>query len=95
MAPFGPANMQPIFVTEDVVLAAPCRVLKDTHLKLQVRQTDNTHVMDAIGFGLAEFAKRLDRGDKFRLAYQIEINNYMGNKTLQLMIKDIKFYDEN
>ncbi|MFZ9044262.1 MAG: single-stranded-DNA-specific exonuclease RecJ [Cyclobacteriaceae bacterium] len=92
MAPFGPHNMQPIFVTEDVILAAPARVLKDTHLKLQVRQADNPKVLDAIGFGMANHAMALDKGAPFRLAYQIVENNYMGNKSLQLMIKDIKYY---
>jgi single-stranded-DNA-specific exonuclease len=93
MAPFGPQNMQPVFVTEDVVLAAPCRVLKEAHLKLQVRQLDYPHVFDAIGFGLSAFAERLDGGEKFRLAYQIEVNDYRGNKSLQLIVKDIKFYE--
>jgi single-stranded-DNA-specific exonuclease len=93
MAPFGPENMQPVFVTEDIILAAPARVLKDAHLKLQVRQTDYQKVLDAIGFGMAEFADRLNQGESFRMAYQIVENNYMGNKNLQLMIKDIKFYD--
>ena len=92
MAPFGPQNMQPVFVTEDIILAAPARVLKESHLKLQVRQTDHPKVLDAIGFGLAGFAAALNTGEPFRMAYQIVENNYMGNVSLQLMIKDIKFY---
>lgn len=92
MAPFGPQNMQPVFVTEDVILAAPAKVLKEAHLKLQLRQTDNAKVIDAIGFGMASHALRLDRGEAFRLAYQIVENNYMGNRSIQLMIKDIKYY---
>jgi len=93
MAPFGPHNMQPIFVTENLRLRYPPTVLKETHLKIVICQNDPTITFDAIGFGLGDLAERLSNAKSFKMAYQIEENNYQGNKSLQLIIKDIKFYD--
>lgn len=88
MGPFGPQNMQPVFVTHNVILKNKARILKDLHLKLFIEQKNEHVTVDAIGFNLAEFANQLD--DPFSIVYTIEENNYMGNKTLQLMLKDIK-----
>ena len=88
MGPFGPQNMQPLFVTHNVIIKNKARILKNLHLKLLVEQKNERVTLDAIGFNLAEFANNLD--DPFSIAYTIEENNYRGNKTLQLMLKDIK-----
>jgi single-stranded-DNA-specific exonuclease len=93
MAPFGPQNMQPTFVSEKVTLTDTARILKGQHLKLKVKQPQCSTVLDCIGFGMASFADRLNTAEPFRLAYQIEENEFRGNKSLQLMIKDIQFYD--
>lgn len=88
MGPFGPQNMQPVFVTHNVILKNKARILKDLHLKLLIEQKNEKVTLDAIGFNLAEFADQLD--NPFSIAYTIEENNYMGNKSLQLVLKDIK-----
>lgn len=88
MGPFGPQNMQPVFATHNVSLKNKPKILKDHHLKLFVCQGESDMSFDAIGFNLSRFADQLDR--PFSIAYTIEENNYMGNKTLQLMLKDIK-----
>lgn len=88
MGPFGPQNMQPVFATHNVSLKNKPRILKDHHLKLFVCQGESDMSFDAIGFNLSQFADQLDR--PFSIAYTIEENNYMGNKTVQLMLKDIK-----
>lgn len=88
MGPFGPHNMQPVFITHNVCLKKEPRILKDHHLKLFVSQEGKDISFDAIGFNLSRFADQL--GKPFSMAYTIEENNYMGNKTIQLMLKDIK-----
>ncbi len=62
------------------------------HLKLCVFQEDS-HVFEAIGFGMAPFYTKIEPGKPFRLCYQIMENNFRDTKSLQLLIKDIKFYD--
>lgn len=88
MGPFGPGNMQPVFRANNVVVRNKVRVLKDAHLKLFIGQPGSSASFDVIGFGLSEFATSLD--DPFDIAFTIEENNYMGNRALQLNLKDIK-----
>jgi single-stranded-DNA-specific exonuclease len=94
MEPFGPQNMQPVFVSEMVYARENVRVLKDKHLKMTVFQQDSPY-FEAIGFGMADFYAQVSSGEPFRLCYQICENNYRDTRSLQLMIKDIKVYDEN
>ncbi|GAB3499549.1 single-stranded-DNA-specific exonuclease RecJ [Spirosoma knui] len=90
MGPFGPHNMQPVFMTEDVYLANEPIIMKEKHLKISVRQQRTGHSLTAVGFGMAHFAHRLRAGQPFSICYQIEQNFFNGNMSLQLMLKDIK-----
>jgi len=91
MAPFGPGNMQPVFVSHQLHVSGRPRILKNQHLKFYVKQYDEENAMEAIGFGLAEYYDLIASGMRFSMAYYIEENNYMGNKTLQLRVKDVRF----
>ncbi len=89
MQPFGPGNMTPVFVSENVRLRGYPRILKEKHLKLEVCQ-DDSPVFSAIGFGMAEFYEPLMQGKAFHICYNIEINEFQGKRSLQLHLKDIK-----
>ncbi len=89
MSPYGPLNMDPVFVTEEVYLSGRPRILKETHLKLSVCQK-NSQTFEAIGFGMAHYYQILAINKPFKMCYHIYENNYNGNISLQLMIKDIK-----
>ncbi len=92
MEPFGPGNMQPVFVTHGLKIAGFARVLKEQHLKFHVQQGDDDSVKyDAIAFGMGKYSDLVGSGMKFSMAYYIEENNFMGNTSLQLRVKDIKF----
>lgn len=91
MAPFGPGNMQPIFVTHQLHVSGRPRILKNQHLKFYVYQNNEDEAMEAIGFGQAKYYDLIASGMRFSMAYYIEENNYLGNKTLQLRVKDIRF----
>ncbi len=93
MAPFGPMNPKPTFGSESVYLKYPAKVLKDEHLKLTIFQKGSGKSFSAIGFGLGEHSEKMNPEDPFKIAFQIEENDYQGYKSLQLVIKDIKFYD--
>ncbi len=90
MGPFGPQNMQPVFVSENLN-AVNVKVLKDQHLKFQVKQEGTDASYDVIGFGLADYHDLVHCGMKFHMAYTIEENDFRGHKSLQLMVKDLKF----
>jgi single-stranded-DNA-specific exonuclease len=91
MAPFGPGNMQPAFVTHQLHVVGRPRILKNQHLKFSVKQYEEDTAMEAIGFGQADYYDLIASGMRFSMAYYIEENNYLGNKTLQLRVRDIRF----
>jgi single-stranded-DNA-specific exonuclease len=90
MAPFGPQNMQPIFVTRNVYIKNKPRILKDAHLKLMLYQEGYSGGFEAIGFGFGDMADKIVPNMPFEIAYHLEQNEFQGNKTLQLNLKDIK-----
>jgi single-stranded-DNA-specific exonuclease len=90
MGPFGPQNMLPVFLSENVH-AERAKVLKGDHLKFMVKQEGTEASIDAIGFGLGQYYDMINSGMKFNLVYTIEENEYRGHKSLQLFVKDIKF----
>ena len=92
MAPFGPENMQPIFVTENLSLKYAPRVMKEKHLKLELFEEETGAILSAVGFGMVEeHFEKLNSSKYFSIAYQIDENTFNNNTTLQLMLKDIKF----
>jgi len=90
MEPFGPGNMAPVFMSECVYDTGSCRVVGDTHLKLRLEQEDS-HPIDAIAFGMADYYPKICKGIPFDVCYCIEENVYRGITTLQLRVKDIRF----
>jgi len=91
MAPFGPFNLQPVFMSEYLYVSSRPRILKKEHLKFYVHQDGNDKVCETIGFGLAQYFELINSGMRFKMAYTIEENNYLGQQTIQLSAKDIKF----
>lgn len=89
LAPFGPANPQPVFVARDLAVIAEPRVLKGKHLKFRVEQ--DGRALDVVGWHMAQ--RRL--GDlastrKISLAFALVSNAYQGIRSLQLVAKDIQ-----
>ena len=94
MAPFGPGNLEPLLASKNVKLKYPPRVLKEEHLKVVVTDQDEKTSFEAIGFGLGHWAEQLESVPHFEIAYHLNENNYMGNKTLQLYLQDIRIPNE-
>lgn len=92
MQPFGPGNMQPTFISQNVIDTGRARILKEKHLKLTLTQPDSRVTIDAIGFGMGHFYDKIIGGVPFHICYQIDRNEFQGRATLQLMLKDIKFH---
>lgn len=91
MAPFGPKNMRPVFVSENVKVHS-LRILKDAHLKIAVKEANSEQIFDVIGFGMAELAKAIKEVKNVDICYTIEENIYQNNTYLQLRLKDIKVH---
>lgn len=89
MAPFGNGNMKAAFAT-DPVIASSYSILKGQHLKLYLYQPGMQHRLEAIGFGLAHYEPVIRDQKPFRIVYTLGENNYQGEPSLQLTIKDIQ-----
>ncbi|WP_338769436.1 single-stranded-DNA-specific exonuclease RecJ [Bernardetia sp. ABR2-2B] len=86
MSPFGPQNMRPVFVARNVQLFSP-KIIKETHLKVQVRQ--GTSLFSAISFGKAHFFNQINTKNRYDIAFLITENKFRDKSYLQLEIRDI------
>ena len=91
-APFGPHNMNPVFLSRNVWDTGHAKqVGNGGHLSMNITQADGTKPMRAIGFGLGDAYENVSNGRSFDMLYTIEENHFNGNVTLQLNVKDLKF----
>ena len=91
-APFGPGNMSPVFMTKNLRDTGYARCVggDDKHLKARFFQKGNDRSFDAIGFGLGNKCELLSERKKVKAAYCIEENDFQGNISLQLRLKDLE-----
>ena len=86
--PFGPSNLRPVFVSEDVSVVGIASVVGNGHLKMKVKQ-EGSGVFNTIGFNMHEFMPQVRSVEKFDIAYVLEENFWNGRQTLQIRLKDI------
>lgn len=86
-SPFGPDNMKPVFVAKHVKETGWSKLLKDRHIKFSLKQNGVT--LSGIGFDMAH-KKELLKENELDVVFQIEQNEWQGNTSLQLMVKDIR-----
>jgi single-stranded-DNA-specific exonuclease len=94
--PFGPENMSPLFVSRNVFDSGAGRMVGSSgeHLKLDLcQESTGTRTFPAIAFGQANHFEYIKVGKPFDVCYSVEINEFRGNRTLQLNIRDIKATD--
>jgi single-stranded-DNA-specific exonuclease len=89
--PFGPQNMTPVFLTKNIKDTGYAKPLgqNDEHLKLFVKQ-NNSEGFGAIGFGLGGKLDSIKNQNPFDAVYCIDENEFNGNVTVQLRMKDLK-----
>ncbi|WP_424492690.1 single-stranded-DNA-specific exonuclease RecJ [Salinimicrobium sp. GXAS 041] len=91
-APFGPGNMTPVFMTSNLKDAgyAKCVGGDSLHLKARFVEESSGISFDAIGFNLGGKCELLSNGSKVDAAYCIDENEWNGNISIQLRLKDIR-----
>jgi single-stranded-DNA-specific exonuclease len=91
LEPFGQANPQPVLMSSNVqVVDARPRGTDGQHLRLLLRRDGNGPTFEAIAFRLGEFADALRRHPQIDVAYTLEINEWNGERKLQLNVKDFR-----
>ena len=69
------------------------KVLKDKHLKLSLRYPDVQYPIEAIQFNFDSSAWDY-RAEKVHILFELDINEWNGKQSLQLMIKDLTLVKE-
>ncbi len=89
--PFGPGNMTPVFLTKGLRDTGFGRAIgaDSDHLKLFVKQ-GNSEGFGAVGFGLAKKKDISCNGNAFDAAYSIDENEWNGQVSLQLRLRDVR-----
>ena len=94
--PFGPENMSPVFVSRNVFDTGSGRMVGSSgeHLKLDLcQESTGQKSFPAIAFNQANHIEYIRGGNPFDICYSLEMNEFRGNKNLQLNIRDIKTPD--
>ena len=92
--PFGPENISPVFLSENVVDNGYGRTVgtNGEHLKLTLIQEENPfQVFPAIGFHQGNDFDRISKGAPFDICYQLMENEFRGRTSLQIHLLNIKF----
>ena len=90
-APFGPGNMSPVFMTQNLTDTGygKCVGADEAHLKCKVVQQGKSGMFDMIGFGLGEKFETISGKKTFKAVYSLDENEWNGNVSIQLKLKDI------
>ena len=95
-APFGPGNMSPLFVSYHLIDTGYAKAVGKNgdprHLKFEaVHKAHSGNPLKAIAFNMGEYFDKMKQGKTFSLCYHLDENNWQGNTSLQLRVKDIRF----
>lgn len=91
LSPFGPGNMTPVFMTENLKDTGYGKRVgeDDKHLRVTLTQ-NNMDKIGGIGFGLGNKLQTISNRKPFKALYSIDENHWNGKTSLQLKLKDIK-----
>jgi single-stranded-DNA-specific exonuclease len=98
LAPFGPGNMNPVFMTRNVCEKGYTSIVGKNHLKMELIQTSPPAPLQkergvsfpAIAFGMDEHYDFVAKKNPFTVCYHINEQEWEGKTYLQLQVKDIK-----
>lgn len=91
MAPFGPENMNPVFVAKDLQVCRTPTLMKEKHLRFTVKQRGGVLELPVVAFDFAHCYENLTTGKFFEMAFSIEENKFNGQTNLQLRARDFNF----
>lgn len=88
LEPFGTGNPKPVFLLRSAAVLSCCDVGGGRHLKMRVRR--DGVALDAIFFSANAAACGVSAGDRLDLLFTPQINEFRGNRTVQLQICDLR-----
>lgn len=91
MEPFGPENMQPLFMVSGVTDSGYSKIVKDVHIRFSVKQ--GNILFNGIGFNLASKFHLLQNGEPVDIVFTLEENDWNNEKHLQLKVLDLRRHE--
>jgi single-stranded-DNA-specific exonuclease len=89
LEPYGMGNSRPVFALRHMRISDKWKMGQDKkHLRLTVADAQGITVK-GVGWSMAEEYDDLAEGDEADLAFQLELNEYQGNTTPQMVVQDI------
>jgi single-stranded-DNA-specific exonuclease len=88
MEPFGPENLQPLFMVSGVTDSGYSKIVKDVHIRFSVKQ--GNILFNGIGFNLASKFHLLQNGQPVDIVFTLEENDWNNEKHLQLKVLDLR-----
>ena len=88
LEPFGTGNPKPVFLLRSAAVLSCCDVGGGRHLKMKVRR--DGAVLDAIIFSANTAACGVSAGERLDLVFTPQINEFRGNRSVQLQICDLR-----
>lgn len=90
LKPFGPGNPTPLFAAKGVKVVSFSTVGKEgAHLRLRL-QSETGKIINAIAFGFGDRAEDLSLGAMIDVLFEVNVNEWNGNRELQLRLEDLK-----
>jgi single-stranded-DNA-specific exonuclease len=89
-APFGPSNMTPIFMSEDLKDSGYGKCVGEDDKHLRLTATQGREKIVCIGFNLGDKCDLITDKKPFSAVYSIDENHWQGNVSLQLKLRDIR-----
>ncbi|MCK4743560.1 MAG: single-stranded-DNA-specific exonuclease RecJ [Sulfuriflexus sp.] len=87
--PWGQGFPEPIFDGEFEIVSK--KILAEKHLKMMLRLPNDSGCIDAIAFNITD--EDWPAGtSRVKLAYRLDVNEFQGRKTAQLMVEQVELY---
>ncbi len=88
LEPFGVGNPTPLLILRDAVVQKIIPLGAGKHTKLMLYR--DGHMFNAIWFGMAPGKLPCIAGDSVDVLFQLNINDYQGVRSLQLILQDLR-----
>ncbi len=93
--PYGQGNEKPVFLSQKMqVIAAEQIGSAGQHLRLTANPQKGEKMVKLIGFRLGSRAEKLMFGDLIDVVYEIGVNEWNGNREIQLRIVDLRMSND-
>ena len=88
MEPYGPENLRPVFIAQNVTDSGHSKIIKEQHIRFCLKQGNNS--FKGIGFNMAEKISLVQSNQPLDVVFTLEENEWNGQIFLQLKVCDVR-----